>query len=292
VGMARFRVHKLTGTPFMKTVTEAVHKGTGGVVPQWNRAMPTGSPKVKAEAATAGQTLSVVYFPSCASRAMGGPDREETERRALPQQTLSVLKKAGCTVILPENLGSLCCGQAFESKGFRLQADRKADELSYALLLASQNGALPILCDTSPCLMRMRNTLDKRLQLFEPVEFVLQFLKDRLQFNRKQTKIALHATCSTRKMGLDVKLKELALLCATEVVVPENIFCCGFAGDRGFNFPELNESALHGLADQVHGCEAGYSTSKTCEIGLTLHGHIPYRSIFALVDEVTAPLAE
>jgi D-lactate dehydrogenase len=92
-------------------------------------------------------------------------------------------------------------------------------------------------------------------------------------------------------MGLDTKLRELALLCATEVVVPENIFCCGFAGDRGFNFPELNESALHGLADQVHGCEAGYSTSKTCEVGLTLHGHIPYRSIFALVDEVTSPLA-
>lgn len=138
--------------------------------------------------------------------------------------------------------------------------------------------------------MRMRTTLDKRLQLFEPVEFVLQFLKDRLTFNRKQAKIALHATCSTRKMGLDAKLKELALLCATEVVVPENIFCCGFAGDRGFNFPELNESALHGLADQVHDCEAGYSTSKTCEIGLALHGHIPYRSIFALVDEVTTPL--
>ena len=172
-----------------------------------------------------------------------------------------------------------------------MQADRKAEELSAALLLASRDGALPILCDTSPCLMRMRNTLDKRLQLFEPVEFVLQFLKDRLQFTRKDAKIALHATCSTRKMGLDAKLRELALLCATEVVVPENIFCCGFAGDRGFNFPELNESALHGLADQVQGCEAGYSTSKTCEVGLALHGHIPYRSIFALVDEVTSPLA-
>mgnify|MGYP001198511069 CR=1 FL=1 len=286
------QVHRLAGTPVMETVTEAVHKGTGGMAPQWNRAMPTGSPKIRVEAPTVAEPLAMVYFPSCASRAMGGPAREESERRGLPQQTLSVLKKAGCKVILPDNLHSLCCGQAFESKGFRLQADRKADELSDALLRASQDGALPILCDTSPCLMRMRNTLDKRLQLFEPVEFVLQFLKDRLTFTRKQGKIALHATCSTRKMGLDGKLKELALLCATEVVVPENIFCCGFAGDRGFNFPELNQSALHGLADQVHGCEAGYSTSKTCEVGLSLHGHIPYRSIFALVDEVTAPKAQ
>ena len=285
------RLHRLTGTPFMETVTAAAHTGTAGVVPQWNRAMPTGSGTIRVQAATAADPLAMVYFPSCASRAMGGPAREESERRPLPQQTLSVLEKAGCAVILPDNLGSLCCGQAFESKGFRVQADRKAEELSAALLLASRDGALPILCDTSPCLMRMRNTLDKRLQLFEPVEFVLQFLKDRLQFTRKDAKIALHATCSTRKMGLDTKLRELALLCATEVVVPENIFCCGFAGDRGFNFPELNESALHGLADQVHGCEAGYSTSKTCEVGLALHGHIPYRSIFALVDEVTSPLA-
>jgi len=285
------RLHKLTGTPLMETMAEAAHKGTLGAVPQWNRAMPTGAPAIKAEAGAGGQPLAMVYFPSCASRALGGPAREETERRGLPQQTLSVLTKAGCAVILPANLGSLCCGQAFESKGFRLQADRKAEELNEALLRASQDGALPILCDTSPCLMRMRATLDKKLQLFEPVEFVLQFLKDRLTFTRKEAKIALHATCSTRKMGLDAKLKELALLCATEVVVPEDIFCCGFAGDRGFSFPELNASAVYGLADRVHGCEAGYSTSKTCEIGLALHGHIPYRSIFALVDEVTAPLS-
>ncbi|WP_028318973.1 FAD-binding and (Fe-S)-binding domain-containing protein [Desulfobulbus elongatus] len=284
------RLHRLAGTPAMETVTAAAHRGTAGLVPQWNRAMPTGAPKVAAEVPAAADPLAVVYFPSCASRAMGGPAREETDRRGLPQQTLSVLAKANCAVILPENLDALCCGQAFESKGFRLQADRKADELSDALLRASRDGAIPVLCDTSPCLMRMRATLDKRLRLFEPVAFVLEFLKDRLRFTRKEARIALHATCSARKMGLDAKLRELALLCATEVVVPEDIFCCGFAGDRGLNFPELNESALHGLADQVYGCEAGYSTSKTCEIGLALHGRIPYRSIFALVDEVTAPL--
>ena len=70
----------------------------------------------------------------------------------------------------------------------------------------------------------------------------------------------------------------------------EDVYCCGFAGDRGFNFPELNQSALRGLKEQVQGCEAGYSTSKTCEIGLALHAEIPYRSIFSLVDETTDPL--
>jgi D-lactate dehydrogenase len=286
------RLHKVAGTPLMESVTETAHKASLGHVPQWNREMPTGVPVLKAAPVAPTNPLLVVYFPSCASRAMSGPPREETERTPLPQQTLSLLEKSGYGVILPKNLNALCCGQAFESKGFKEQADRKSDELSAALLQASDNGTIPILCDTSPCLMRMRATLDKRLQLYEPIEFVLLFLKDRLSFNRKTTKIALHATCSTRKMGLDAKLKELALLCATEVVVPEDIYCCGFAGDRGFNFPELNAAALKGLEEKVYGCEAGYSTSKTCEIGLALHAGIPYRSILSLVDEVTEPITE
>jgi len=283
-------VHKLTGTPFMEKASQVARSGSGGHLPLWNREMPSGVPTLQPVAVPDGKQPVVVYFPSCASRAMGGPSRNETQRDPLPQQTLALLAKSGYGVILPENMNSLCCGQAFESKGFREQADRKAEELSQALLKVTNNGELPVLCDTSPCLMRMRNTLDKRLRLYEPVEFVLEFLQDRLVFARKKERIALHATCSTRKMGLDGKLRQLAQLCAEEVVVPEDIHCCGFAGDRGFNFPELNQSALRGLKEQVYGCEAGYSTSKTCEIGLALHAEIPYRSILSLVDEVTDPL--
>lgn len=72
-------------------------------------------------------------------------------------------------------------------------------------------------------------------------------------------------------------------------MVPEDIYCCGFAGDRGFNYPELNASALEELKQQIKDCDAGYSTSKTCEIDLSLHGLIPYRSILYLVDEATEP---
>jgi len=52
--------------------------------------------------------------------------------------------------------------------------------------------------------------------------------------------------------------------------------------------PELNASALKTLADKVQDCAEGYSTSRTCEVGLALHGKIPYRSILYLVDECTA----
>jgi D-lactate dehydrogenase len=222
---------------------------------------------------------------------MGGPARTETPRETLPEKTGSLLRKAGYAVIYPDRIDRLCCGQAFESKGYMAQADRKSRELSDALLAVSDNGRLPVLCDTSPCLYRMRATLDKRLQLFEPIEFVLTFLMDRLRFTQLDVKVAVHPTCSTRKMGLENKLFHLAQACAREVVMPADVYCCGFAGDRGFNFPELNESALKDLHDHVCTCEAGYSTSKTCEIGLSLHGGIPYRSILYLVDEASRPLA-
>ncbi|MGD9947501.1 MAG: FAD-binding and (Fe-S)-binding domain-containing protein [Desulfobulbus sp.] len=284
-------LHKLTGTPFMEKASQLARTGSGGVLPLWNREMPAGVPALPPVAVPVGDQPLVVYFPSCASRAMGGPARSETNRMPLPQQTLALLTKGGYGVILLDHAASLCCGQAFESKGFMRQADQKAEELNAALLKATRDGALPVLCDTSPCLQRMRNTLDKRLKLYEPIEFILEFLQNRLVFARKKDRIAIHATCSTRKMGLDGKMRQLAQLCAKEVVMPEDIYCCGFAGDRGFNFPELNQSALRGLKEQVYGCEAGYSTSKTCEIGLALHAEIPYRSILSLVDEVTDSLA-
>ncbi|MCB2218252.1 MAG: FAD-binding oxidoreductase [Desulfobulbaceae bacterium] len=282
-------VHRYTGTPFMERASSLARTATLNRLPLWNREMPTGARKISPQSGGSAQPLQVVYFPSCASRAMGGPSRSENERETLPEKTASLLHKAGYQILYPDDLDRLCCGQAFESKGFADESDPKAKELSTALLAASNDGALPVLCDTSPCLQRMRLTLDSRLKLYEPIEFVLTFLMDRLTFKQKETTIAIHPTCSTRKMGLETKLLELARACATRVIWPQDIHCCGFAGDRGLSFPELNESALHGLAEQVCSCEAGYSTSKTCEIGLSLHAGIPYRSILYLVDEVSQP---
>jgi D-lactate dehydrogenase len=46
---------------------------------------------------------------------------------------------------------------------------------------------------------------------------------------------------------------------------------------------------LNGLEKFVseHNCKNGYSTSKTCEIGLTKYSGINYQSIVFLVDECT-----
>jgi len=278
-------VHGVTGTKFMDVSSETLHKMTGKRVPRWNAQMPGGLGRIRREKVNPDNPLRVVYFPSCIARNMG-PSRGEAIR-PLPETTTRVLRKAGYEVIYPENMDGLCCGQAFESKGFAAQADDKSLQLEEALLAASQDGLYPVLCDTSPCLKRMQEVLDPRLKMYDPSDFVLQFLQDKLTFTQKNKRVALHVTCTSRKLGLEGKLLQLAQKCATHVVVPEDIFCCGFAGDKGFSTPELNASALKTLADKVQDCTEGYSTSRTCEVGLALHGGIPYRNILYLVDECT-----
>ena len=73
------------------------------------------------------------------------------------------------------------------------------------------------------------------------------------------------------------------------VFVPEEVGCCAFAGDKGFTHPELNAWALRKLRGQIehHGVQRGFSNSRTCEIGLTTHSGVPYRSLIYLIDEVT-----
>ena len=90
-----------------------------------------------------------------------------------------------------------------------------------------------------------------------------------------------------KKMGIEAKLVELAKKCAAKVVITE-ANCCGFAGDRGFSFPELNKHGLRDLKSQLtKDIKNGYSTSRTCEIGLSLHSGISHKSIVYLVDKVS-----
>jgi D-lactate dehydrogenase len=112
----------------------------------------------------------------------------------------------------------------------------------------------------------------------------------RLTLQRSPAMVALHPVCSVTKMGLRDKLAAIAGACAETVVVPPDVSCCGWAGDRGFTVPELNAHALRTLKSALPAaCSSGYSTSRTCEIGLTVHSGIDYRSIVYLVDAASAP---
>jgi D-lactate dehydrogenase len=217
-----------------------------------------------------------------------GSAKGDPNHDPLHEVTLRVLSKADYDVIYPANMNRLCCGTPFESKGLKEQADQKAAELEEALMKATNSGKLPVLCDTSPCLYRMRQVMNPALKLYEPVEFIHDFLIAKLIFTKQPRTVAIHNTCSSMKMELGDKFLSVAQTCAEKVIVPEKVGCCGFAGDRGFTHPELNESALNELRPAVsQACSAGYSNSRTCEIGLSLHSGVYYKSILYLVDECT-----
>jgi len=230
---------------------------------------------------------TVVYFPSCINQTMG-LEAHSPEKQALTDKMLSLLHKAGYEVIFPKNMDNLCCGTIWESKGMPDIADQKSAELEAALLEASEQGKYPVLCDQSPCLYRMRQTIQK-IKLYEPVEFITTFLEDKLDFTPTDQPVAVHITCSMRKMGLAGQIVSLAKRCSTNVLIPEEVGCCGFAGDKGFTHPEVNAYALRKLRPQIEkaGITMGYSNSRTCEIGLRTNSGIPYQSIVYLVDQCT-----
>jgi len=284
--------HKVLGSDAMESESRLLRKLSGNRIPQWNKYMPKGADPIhfadsyENKRNNTGE-LKVVYFPSCINRTMG-ISADYDEKVSLTTKTQSLLRKANCEILFPANLTKLCCGMAFDSKGFKEQGAAKAKELEEELLKVSNDGEYPVLVDMSPCLYRMKETLDKKLKLYEPIEFILKYLKDRLVFTKTDEVIAIHSTCSSIKMGLEKSFKELAELCSNNVVIPEEVGCCGWAGDRGFTFPELNESALSKLKKSIpDDCKHGYSTSRTCEIGLSEHSGISYKSIIYLVDKCT-----
>ena len=279
--------HALLGSKAMSSLTKGIRYVSMDNFPLWTSAMPKAYYPHKIDQES--QPLKVVYFPSCLNQMMGTA-KETPDSTPLVDKTVQLLQKAGYEVIFPKNMDKLCCGTIWESKGMMDIADRKSAELEEALFDVSEQGTYPVLCDQSPCLHRMRNVMTK-VKLYEPVEFIYTFLKDKLEFAPIDKPVSIHVTCSTQKMGLRDMMISLAGLCSTKVIIPEEVGCCGFAGDKGFTHPEVNSYALRKLKPQLEkaGVEVGYSNSRTCEIGLTTNSGIPYVSIVYLVDQCTKP---
>ncbi|WP_434701568.1 FAD-binding and (Fe-S)-binding domain-containing protein [Pseudomonas sp. D1-36] len=290
---ARFTLHvangarMLLGAPRLARLSAGLTRLSKGQVPQWTHAMPQPERAIRFSPAVSDERPRVVYLAACVSRVMG-PAAGDKEQMSLHDKTRGLLEKAGYQVVIPDNVDSLCCGQPFASKGYADQAEQKRQELIGALLQASRGGLDPIYCDTSPCTLRLVQDLsDVRLDLYDPVRFIRTHLMDRLDFMPQEAPIAVHVTCSTQHLGESQALIDLARRCSKNVVIPEGIHCCGFAGDKGFTTPELNAHSLRTLKDAVQHCSEGISTSRTCEIGLTQHGAIDYHGLVYLVDRVT-----
>lgn len=280
---------KWLGAPRLARLSKTLSTASKGRLPQWTPAMPQPLRTQGLSPVSNDARPRVVYLAACVSRVMG-PAYADREQSSLLDKTRALLEKAGYQVVLPDNADSLCCGQPFASKGYPEQAEHKRQEMLAALLHASRGGLDPIYCDTSPCTLRLVQDLaETRLDLYDPVRFIRTHLLDKLEFTPQDEPVAVHVTCSTQHLGESQALIDLARRCSKQVLIPEGIHCCGFAGDKGFTTPELNAHALRSLKDAVQHCDEGISTSRTCEIGLSSHSGIDYHGLVYLVDRVTRP---
>ncbi|MFZ4583536.1 MAG: FAD-linked oxidase C-terminal domain-containing protein, partial [Paludibacter sp.] len=277
---------QLIGNKSMSTIAGAARKFSGGAIPLWTPAMHAGGPNIPSSVSVGGDNR-VVYFPSCINRSMGKSQHYDPTEMALMNKTVELVQRAGFSVIFPENVQNLCCGMPFSSKGFVEQAKTKSDELEAALMKVSENGKLPVLYDMSPCFHASKEHFNTALKIIDPIEFMLDYVMPRLNVTQKKEVVTVFPVCSVKKINMTDKLVALSELCADKVVLVESN-CCGFAGDRGFTVPELNEHGQRNLKSQIpDNCKVGYSTSRTCEIGMETHSGINFKSIFYLIDEVT-----
>jgi D-lactate dehydrogenase len=286
----------LLGESAMTGITRGIRGILGRPFPLWTPDVP--QPATVHRPATERAGAQAIYFPSCISRVMGRLPGEPDDA-SLMEVLVTLAHRAGMPVFIPDGVSGTCCGVVFSSKGYDQAHRATANRTIERFWDWSEHGRLPIVMDTSPCtygILTSRPYLTPanqekfdRLRILDSLVFVSDQLLPRLTVKQKAGAVALHPVCSVIKLGLAPKLEGIARACSEEVNVPLHAGCCGFAGDRGFLFPELTASATQREAEELQSrrYDGYFSSSRTCEIGMTrATGHV-YRSFIYLLEQAS-----
>jgi D-lactate dehydrogenase len=290
-------VQKVCGLAIMRGITQLLDKATRAIIDepfwQWSAQMPRA--RRGALPVHTPTEADAVYFPACISRIMGALPGEQQQITVM-QALLNIADRAGVKMYVPEDVVGNCCGVPFSSKGFEAAHSAAVNHTIESFFRWSREGKLPIVVDTSPCTYGLKTARPHlrpenqarfdALTILDSVEFAHDQLLHRLPIHRKVPSVALHPVCSAVKMGITSKLVRISNACSDSVCVPPDAGCCAFAGDRGFLFPELTASATDVEARQVReeDHEGYYSSSRTCEIGMTRATGKVYQSYLHLLE--------
>jgi D-lactate dehydrogenase len=295
-------IEKMLGPDSMAGITSQFDRISRKIfgAPFWNWSYPMPRPRRGKLPDRPREGADAVYYPACISRIMGALPGEPEEISNM-QALLNIAERAKLNLHIPRGLAGHCCGVPFSSKGFEAANSVAVNRTIESFFRWSDSGRLPILVDTSPCTYGLKTCRPQlsaenqqkfdKLRILDSVEYAHSTILPKLPIVRRLPSVALHPVCSAEKMGISSKLIALAGACSEEVVVPKEAGCCGFAGDRGFLHPELTASATLSeateLGSQRH--DGYFSSSRTCEIGMTRATGKLYRSYLHLLDFASRP---
>ncbi|PAF50170.1 lactate dehydrogenase [Helicobacter sp. 13S00401-1] len=262
-------------------------KGTFSMMPYIPNYMPLANNFDPENAHSVVSDSKVIYFTTCINRGFK-PSNLQHDKRSIQEVFISLCNKAGVEIVYPPELENMCCGKPFVSYP-ELHA-KNTKRLTEMLLKLSDNGKIPVVLDHSACSAHLLSEVKHtKLKIYDLPFFIYQELSPKLEFRPTTEDIGVYSMCSLKKNKAQNKMVELAKLCTTgKIIVKPDLGCCGFAGDKGFNTPELNKSSLTGFKKFYEGrIKRGFGSSSTCEIGLSAASEVSWQSIAYLVDEVT-----
>lgn len=239
-----------------------------------------------------------IYFPACVTRIFGGSSLGKDDMITV---MMRIAERAGLKLALPKEMHGICCSQIWQHKGDPAGQALIANKTVETFYRLSDEGRVPIVCDTTSCthtlLSSLASVLDDenkaryaKLHILDITRWLHDDVMPRLKVVSPKGRVLLHPTCASRLLGLQDTMADIARMCAAEVVVPLNSQCCGAAGDRGFLYPEVAASAVADEKREVEGqtFDGCYSLARTCEISMMDSIGRPYESIVYLIDETTA----
>jgi D-lactate dehydrogenase len=269
------------------------------LVPSWPPNMPQPAPADPP--ATSREGAAAVYLPACINRIFGRP-RGNGPGPTVQEALVEVSARAGLPVWIPEDAPGHCCAVPWISKGYREGAELMANRTVEALWRWSGEGELPVVIDASSCALGLGEEVvpflsdqnaerHGELEVLDSVAWAHQRLLPKLEIGRRLRSVAVHPTCSTRRLGLTEELREVAAAIGDEVTVPVRATCCGMAGDRGLLHPELTAAATAEESAELArgGHEAYLCSNRTCEIGLQQGVGAPYESFLIPLEALTRP---
>ncbi|MBT2528190.1 FAD-binding oxidoreductase [Streptomyces sp. ISL-99] len=271
------------------------------LVPRWLPQIPGAAARRLPRTSRTG--AHAVYYPACVNRVFGEPERYWGP--SLPQAVVAVSERAGKPVWIPGDVAGTCCATIWHSKGYEAGNTVMANRIVEAAWGWTAGGTLPLVVDASSCTLGLAHEvvpyltdanreLHAELTVVDSVAWAADELLPRLSVLRRADSAVLHPTCSMRHLGDEERFRTVAQACAEEVVVPDDVRCCAFAGDRGMLHPELTESATarEGAEVRAREYDVYLCANRMCEVGMERATGRGYRSVLLELERVTRPCSK